>query len=354
VFRIIGKNIEFFKMPPKNNHSSTSSIIDNESIARTKPKRVVVFQREEIERLRLQKEANEVLIETVYFEQLPRLLKCLKNGVDVNIKNYVGDTALIVSSLLNHMNIAQILINNNANINIQNLHGDTALMLASMNNNVNIVKLLLENGADANLLNQHDYTALYLSVQYNYINTVEILLQHKANVNIKDNNGVVVLQIASSRGSENIVRLLLDYNADVNSQDRGGFTSLKLASLNNHESIVYMLLDNGARVNIENCFGETALHVACFHQHFTIARLLLTYGADINMITLDLHSPLDYINNLEQKQSLFDFAQLCPVECWRRRRDMVYFQSCSSVSFLAPAPKILSNKDIFRHIVKYI
>jgi hypothetical protein len=93
--------------------------------------------------------------------------------------------------------------------------------------------------------------------------------------------------------------------------------------------VVRVLLEHNADVNINNACGETPLHVACQYHMLNMARLLLSFGADITLTDRNSKTSLDYADEAEErqlKQQLYEFAQRCPAECWRRRRELILLQ----------------------------
>ena len=84
----------------------------------------------------------------------------LEYGLDVNIKDNDGDTALIWASMYDYTEVVKLLLESGADVNIKNNYGNTALIWASYNGHTEIVKLLLESGADVNIKNKFGNTAL--------------------------------------------------------------------------------------------------------------------------------------------------------------------------------------------------
>jgi len=75
------------------------------------------------------------------------------------------------------------------NINIQNENGITALMYGCMNGNIVIVQSLLISGANINLKNHRGETALILAIMYGHGNIMMELINHNADINIIDYSG---------------------------------------------------------------------------------------------------------------------------------------------------------------------
>jgi ankyrin repeat protein len=62
----------------------------------------------------------------------------IKKGVDLDIMDNDGNTALIWASRSNHGEVVKLLIEAGANLNIRDNWGDTALILISRWNQINI------------------------------------------------------------------------------------------------------------------------------------------------------------------------------------------------------------------------
>jgi ankyrin repeat protein len=68
---------------------------------------------------------------------------------DANVKNALGDTALMVaSSVRTRCNCVRLLLSENADVNAQNLAGKTALIIATTSGLMKTAALLLEGGCN--------------------------------------------------------------------------------------------------------------------------------------------------------------------------------------------------------------
>ena len=76
-----------------------------------------------------------------------------------------GDTLLIQAVKNGNEPIIQFLINNGCNLNIQNYLGNTALHIAFLKNNLNIVNFLIESGANESIVNNNGLTPWELMKQ---------------------------------------------------------------------------------------------------------------------------------------------------------------------------------------------
>jgi ankyrin repeat protein len=199
----------------------------------------------------------------------------LENGVDPNIRDNNGSTALISASHRGYSDIIRLLLENDADINITDNNGFTALILASRNGHTEIVRLLLENDADPNITDNSGVTALIKASYEGHTEIVRLLLENDADINITDNNGVTALISASHEGHTEIVELLLEYDADPNISEHNGVTALFWATDLGHTEIVRLLLENDADPNIKTKNGATFLiRMASRNGHDDIVRLI--------------------------------------------------------------------------------
>ena len=79
----------------------------------------------------------------------------ISTGIDVNILNEDGDTALIIASKNDHLEIVKVLIAAGADANIKSRHG-TALTIVSKIGHLEIIKTLITTGADINFQNSSE------------------------------------------------------------------------------------------------------------------------------------------------------------------------------------------------------
>ncbi|KAG4187155.1 hypothetical protein ERO13_A08G087200v2 [Gossypium hirsutum] len=191
----------------------------------------------------------------------------LESGVDINLRNYRGQTALMQACQYGHWEVVQILILFGANIHRADyLNGGTALHLAALNGHSRCIRLLL---AD-------------------YIPSIPDcwnILKNKS----KDKE-------STSDFDESALREVINKPAD------GGVTALHMAALNGHVESVQLLLDLGAsvaEVTVEDGTtidligaGSTALHYAACGGNAQCCQILIARGASITTTNVNGWSPL--------------------------------------------------------------
>lgn len=86
----------------------------------------------------------------------------IRSGVDVNDRDYAGNTALHDAALKGHLDIVRLLLDNGAIIDIRSGANDldTPLIDAASRGHLKVVKFLLDRGADPRILNAQGKSAL--------------------------------------------------------------------------------------------------------------------------------------------------------------------------------------------------
>jgi ankyrin repeat protein len=123
-------------------------------------------------------EKNKRLIKAAEKGRLDIIKLLIEYEVDINVKDENGDSILMIASLYNHLEIAELLIKMGANVNIKD--GDAALMKATRNNRLYLVNLLIKAGAYINIKNKNSFTALLLAKAYYYKNIIDLLIKNGA------------------------------------------------------------------------------------------------------------------------------------------------------------------------------
>ena len=164
----------------------------------------------------------------------------LSAGVDVNIgifDGFSGDlppksSQLIFASLLNRTEIVKLLLAvPGIDINLQNEYGDSALIIACKEGNSEIIKLLLTApGINVNLQNKDGDSALIITCRKGNAEIVKLLLADpKIYINLQNINGDTALAESTVKNNLNIVNILLINGADINIIDNGGNKAIEYA-----------------------------------------------------------------------------------------------------------------------------
>lgn len=244
--------------------------------------------------------------QSAVFKNMGSLVRLMiDKGVDINAAGNERDgaTALQLSLMAKHYEIAELLIARGADTNAPpssysgaTYSGATCLQIACGDGNLALVRLLIENGAQVNaepgttLHRRNRRTALHHPIKAGSLELVRYLVSHGADINASSPSGyhrATAIQVACAGGNLSLVKFLIKQGADVNAEPgvvENTGTALQLAvSSGSYETVRY-LVDHGADVNAlpERCAGATALQFAALHGFLTIAEFLIRRGADIH------------------------------------------------------------------------
>jgi len=174
------------------------------------------------------------------------------------------------------------------NPNVKDENGDTALTSAAARGDSKIVNALLLGEADVNAKGRNGWTALLLALDGERDEVTDLMLA-QPNVDLKAEtpNGMNTLMLAVWHQRYGIVRQLLNRGVEVNHQDKDGDTPVHGAAFYGNADILHILLSYGANPNVKNRLGGTALMWAAAYGHDEIVRALLDKCADPRLKDVD-------------------------------------------------------------------
>ncbi|KAJ1330068.1 hypothetical protein BSLG_009769 [Batrachochytrium salamandrivorans] len=266
----------------------------------------------------------------------------LRAGIDVNLADHAGYTALHEACLDGHTEIVQRMLDYGAGIDSPGgTEGDTPLHDAISNGHVDVVDVLLRHGASIVSVNTALQTPMVLAhacqVDVDAAVSAETRLDgcdnmsmdgsivkheddctdkdnqqqhrhhHQENINpvwrINDNSSSFVNPsvrlkrlFSDQQRARAIVDLLetwQDMTSKVVQRDLSGQTLLHKACTSGDLDRIHQLLMYGADINVADHSGWTPLHDAALHGHTLCVQVLLRYGADVQKVGgSDADSPL--------------------------------------------------------------
>ena len=164
-------------------------------------------------------------------------------------------------------------------INLKDVNGWTALHAASQNGRAKIARKLVDKGADINAVTNNGETALSLakSIEIKGLLDPTILSQCQG----KRQADVSIIK-AAGRGILQTVDDCLALGVDINLKDGNGWNALHAASQFDHEKVARKLVAKGINIDATTNHGETALFLAVAQENFQVVDYLLKSGADKN------------------------------------------------------------------------
>lgn len=166
----------------------------------------------------------------------------LDAGIDLEQKNAMGWTPLMVASFMGSENFATMLVNAGADANVRDNRGYSPLHWAAYQGFIGVTELLVKKGAFVNVKSEKGLTPLLQAAARGHSETVQFLLAHKAAVNEPDDEGWTPLHKAVANGHLEVVKLLMAARADPRSQHESGMTAIDIARQKRNSEILQVLL----------------------------------------------------------------------------------------------------------------
>jgi ankyrin repeat protein len=214
-----------------------------------------------------------------------RVHQLLSNpDLDINSKDDLGRTALILASKGGHLNIVhQLMAHPHLDINAKDQEGKTALSWALSQGHQKIAIQLLEHPDIPFSKNDTLLQKLFhLALQAGNQKVAESLLAQGVDINAKDEAGKTPLHLAAGTPHTSLVQWLLGKGVSLDAQDQEGNTPLHLAAnsaVETRETMMSLLLKAGANPNIPNAKGVTPIEEQVLKMAFWEADWLEKQGA---------------------------------------------------------------------------
>ncbi|KAK2989116.1 hypothetical protein RJ640_024136 [Escallonia rubra] len=189
----------------------------------------------------------------------------LESGVDINLRNYRGQTALMQACQYGHWEVVQTLVLFKANIHKADyLNGGTALHLAALNGHSRCIRILL---ADY-IPSMPDFCSLLRRrlIEEEYSSEFDESSALDQVINKAADGGITALHMAALNGHVESMQLLLDLGAsvvEVTVEDGttidligAGSTPLHYAACGGNAHCCQMLIARGASLTSENANGD--------------------------------------------------------------------------------------------------
>jgi len=198
------------------------------------------------------KELIETFLHAAEQGQVETLNRCLAQGVDINVMNRQGRTAITLASLNKHYPCVARLIEARADINLQDETCFNPFLISCLNNDLTLLRLVLQAKPDLNRLTRFGGVGLTPACEKGHLDVVRELLTH-TEINRNHTNFVgwtplleaIVLNDGGPTQQE-IVRLLLSHGANPHMTDKYGKSPLTLAEEKGYHEIAVLLKNAGA------------------------------------------------------------------------------------------------------------
>ena len=124
----------------------------------------------------------------------------LAAGANVNSRNRLGESALVILLKTNKVDLAQKVLAAGADVNLAAVNGITPLMAAAFTGQAGMAKQLLDKGADVAALDRLQKNAMTYAAGAGSTEIVELLISRGVNPNAVYNNNLTALLWAAGFG----------------------------------------------------------------------------------------------------------------------------------------------------------
>jgi ankyrin repeat protein len=151
-------------------------------------------------------ESTSQLFDAIKSLNVDKVEEAIKNGADVNAKDYRNQTPMEYLMTFGSTEIAEVLINHQAE-----LKGALLEHAAYGRGGSKMTKLLLDAGADVNEKTYGGYTPLLIAAGRGYTDVVKVLLEAGADVFAVGESNTTAKNLAYSRGYSETAKLIAQY-----------------------------------------------------------------------------------------------------------------------------------------------
>ena len=152
----------------------------------------------------------------------------LERGFDPNAHDESGQSALGLAVREKSDRVVDVLLKHpQLDVNSRNSVGETALMLAALQGRLELAQRLIEQGAS---VSQEGWNPLHYAATGPEPKIVALLLQRGAPIEARSPNGTTALMMAAGYGSEQSVTLLLATACRCNHSQRAWFECRRLCA----------------------------------------------------------------------------------------------------------------------------
>jgi uncharacterized protein len=172
--------------------------------------------------------------------------RSLKEGANVNSRNRLGETALVIAlkkddPKQDDLRIAQLMLAAGTNVNLAAVNGITPLMAAAWSGRTEIAAQLLARGAKVEPVDRLMKNAMVYAAGEGRTEVVKLFIGKGVNPNALYEHELTALMWAAGGGHAETVRVLLDAGAKTDLKDDRGKTAADIARELRFEDVVKLI-----------------------------------------------------------------------------------------------------------------
>ncbi|KEG14357.1 putative ankyrin repeat family protein [Trypanosoma grayi] len=193
-----------------------------------------------------------------------------------------GFSALHFAAFNGDLDMINMLLEFRPNLELKNYDGNTPLIMAAKMRQHKAIKLLVDAGADVNFRTPTGGTAAHFSASMGHVDTVRYLVELGADIMHENcETGTLLHWAAHSGDADCIGAMLYEFKIAIDAKDAHGGTALFTALYMKQVEAAEFLLEHGAdpQLLVEGDHS-TPLHIAVEHANTECVKLLLSFGAN--------------------------------------------------------------------------
>ncbi|CAK9297990.1 unnamed protein product [Gordionus sp. m RMFG-2023] len=243
-----------------------------------------------------------ILLEAASRNDLDEVRELLESGIDPNVSNADGLTALHQCCIDDYYQMVELLLLHGADINACDTELWTPIHAAATCGHANLIKLFADRGANLLALNADGNMPYDMCEEELALDILETEMSNKG-ITQED------IDIARTFPEKLMLNDLIqtkESGLSLEVRDSRGISPLHIASANGYLSAVEFLLENDVHVNCQDNDLWTPLHAASFWGQPLIIECLINKDADIEAKNKDGETPIDICEDPEIKERLLD------------------------------------------------
>ena len=271
------------------------------------------------------------------------------NKISVNATNHFNQTPLMHACVDgDRLDKIKMLLKNGANIQARDYYGSTVLHIASRNSKQEVVEFLLKlNEISVNATDNLNITPLMDACSNSgHLDNIKMLIQNGADIQASSSIGSTVLHFASALSNQEVIEFLLKSNEiSVNATDNFNQTPLMYACYDGGRlDNIKMLIQNGADTQASCSNGSTVLHFASRNSNQEVVEFLL------NLKEISVNAT-DYLNQTPLMYACCDGGRLDNIKMFRQNGADIQASSSNGSTVLHFA-SASSNQEIVEFLLK--
>ncbi|CBH17435.1 hypothetical protein, conserved [Trypanosoma brucei gambiense DAL972] len=262
--------------------------------------------------------AKDVLKCSEMLKQKPSLIDSVEAG---------GFSALHFAAFNGDLDMLYMLLEYKPTLSLKNYDGNTPLIMAAKVRQHEAIKVLVDAGADVNFRTPTGGTAAHFAASMGHVDTVRYLVGLGADVmHVDCETGSLLHWAAHSGDVDCLGAMIYEFRVPIDIKDSNGGSPLFTALFMKKVEAVEFLLEHGADPHtvVEGDLS-TPLHIAVEHSNTECVKLLLSYGANPNSKNKSGDTPVA-IAEREKKQSALKELLKLPVSEEKRKEEANRFK----------------------------